>query len=150
MPFPPGSPPEQSLFPGFPSKDQPLPPCLWLCPSGSRSLARPPGVEVDQSTVSAAGVGPGCDTHQPGDLTSSNSSHSQMTEMEAASEGKPCATMLPWHISASSHSYRPSLSLYPHLECGEQASFVGLLGRLQLVIVLSCLLSMVKLWRFAV
>jgi len=150
MPLSPGSPPEQSLFAGFPSKDQPLPPCLRLCPSGFQSLTRPPGVEVDQSTVSAAGVGPGCDTYHLGDLTSRNSSHSWMTETEAASEAKPCSTMSPWHISASSYSYRPSLSLYPHLQCGEQASFVGLLGRLQLVIILSCRLSIVKLWQFAV
>lgn len=100
--------------------------------------------------MSAAGVGPGCDTHHLGDLTSYNSRHSWMTETEPASEGKPCSTVLSWHISASSYSYRPSLSLYPHLQCGEQASFVGLLGRLHFVIILSSRLSTVKLLQFAV
>lgn len=54
------------------------------------------------------------------------------------------------HISASSYSYRSSLSLYPHLQCGEQASFMGLLGRLHFVIILSPRLSTVKLLQFAV
>lgn len=53
------------------------------------------------------------------------------------------------HISASSYSYRPSLSLYPHLQRGEQA-FMGLLGRLHFVIILSSRLSTVKLLQFAV